>query len=97
VVEILETNFANNGQIASKANLDAWITTYKLPVTSVRDPDAKPLQTYNALGIRETIFIVDLGTMKIVKVINGSVLGVQPNAVRQAIPMIVTLLAQKGC
>ncbi len=62
----------------------------------MRDPDNAPLGTYDALGIRETVFIVDLSDMKILTVINGSTAGIGPSAVNQAIPMILALLAQKG-
>ena len=37
IVEILAGDF---GQPLTKTKLDAWVTTYKLPVTTVKDPDA---------------------------------------------------------
>jgi len=93
VVEILETKAFST---VTKADLDSWIQAYNLPVTSMRDPDNMPSGTYDALGIRETVFIVQLSDMKILTVINGSTAGVQPNAVRQAIPMILALLGNKS-
>jgi hypothetical protein len=92
-VEILA---ASAGAAASKSDLDAWVNTYAIPVTSVRDPDSMPLASLTALARREIAYIVDLKTMKIVQRIDGSVLGVQPNAVRQAIQQILVLLGAKN-
>jgi hypothetical protein len=77
IVEILASH-AQVGQNAppSKTDLDAWITTYKLPVTTVKDPDNLPLQSMTALERREYDFIVDLKTMKIVNFYMGSIIGV---------------------
>ena len=93
VVEILA---ATAGSPATKAQLDAWVNTYALPVSSVRDPDSLPLQSLTALYRREIAYIVDLQTMQIVSRIDGSTAGVQPNAVRQSITIILSLLGAKS-
>ena len=77
IIEVLETKIGSN---PARSDLDAWINSYKIPVTSMKDPDNAPNATFNALGIRETVFIVDLSTMKILTVINGSVSGVPPSS-----------------
>jgi hypothetical protein len=78
----------------SKSDLDAWANTYKLPVTAVKDPDGTGTATYNALGVRETVFELDLSTMKILKVIHGSTAGIPPSAVQQATADLHTLLGK---
>jgi hypothetical protein len=92
-VEVLETS--SFGPV-SKTDLDNWINAYKIPVTTVKDAVDGTTATYDALGIRETVFIVDLSNMKILKVINGSIAGIGTSAVGQAIPMILALLANKS-
>ncbi|MGZ7033153.1 MAG: hypothetical protein ACXVIJ_14430, partial [Thermoanaerobaculia bacterium] len=69
IIEILETRSFG---APTKADLDAWVKTYKLPVTSLIDPASKPLQTFNSYGRRENTFVVDLRTMKILKKVSGS-------------------------
>jgi hypothetical protein len=90
VVEILGTRA---GAAVKKSDLDTWITTYKLPVTAVIDtPAGTSTKTLSYFGIRETAFIVDVRTLKIVKKINGSVAGAGTSSVGQLIPEILTLL-----
>ena len=73
VIEVLcTTGFVTQ---PTKSDLDAWINKYKLPVTTVKDPDGTGTATLTALGQREQAYIVDLATMKIVKVISGSLTG----------------------
>jgi hypothetical protein len=74
VIEVLMTT----GFIAqaSKSDLDGWVAKYKLPVTTVKDPDGTGTATYTALGQREQAYIIDLSTMKIVKVIAGDISGI---------------------
>ena len=72
-VEILETAvFAE----PTPDQLDTWIDTFGLTITSVmdRDPDAET-ETFTALGVREQIFVVDLSTMTIVYQFAGDVTG----------------------
>lgn len=69
VIEVLETTgfFAQ----ASKGSLDAWVNKYGLPVTVVKDLDGSGTPTMDALGGREHAYIIDLATMKILKIITG--------------------------
>jgi hypothetical protein len=76
----------------TRAEMDAWITTYKLPVTTVRDPDATPTQTLDALVLREYNYIVDLKTMKIVDRMNGSVAGIGAPATTAGMNKMLQLL-----
>jgi hypothetical protein len=69
MIEILA---AVAGAAPQKSDLDAWITTYNLPVTTVKDPDSMPLASLTALVRREYTYIVDLSTMKIVNRYIGS-------------------------
>ncbi|MEI8256554.1 MAG: hypothetical protein WCJ30_12850 [Deltaproteobacteria bacterium] len=76
----------------ARADLDAWVNTYGLHVTTVMDPPGTGTVTFTTWGIRETAFIVDLTTMQILTKINGSTAGTGASAVGQAIPMLLTLL-----
>ncbi len=90
MIEILESTGLG---ISSKGDLDAWINTYGLHITSVKDPDdAGTTITLNTWGIRETVFLVDLSTMKIVDKYNGSTAGVGTSAVGMAVPTFLMLL-----
>lgn len=90
IVEILGTkSFAT----VQKADLDAWIKTYKVPVTTVMDsPPGSGTKTLTFFGVRETCVIVDVRTMKIVKKINGSTTGMGDSSVKQLVPEILKLL-----
>jgi len=79
-------------ELGTRANLDSWITTYKLTVTTVRDPDATPTQSQDALIQREYNYIVDLKTMKIVDRMNGSVAGVGAPATTAGMNKMLQLL-----
>jgi hypothetical protein len=94
VVEILAEN--SIGGTAAKSDLDAWITAYSLTVTSMRDADGSASASHNALGIRESAFIVDLSTMKIVQMVPGDTTGLGTTSIAKAVPMILALLGQKG-
>lgn len=93
VVEILATNAFS---APSKKDLDAWIKTYQLPVTTVRDVDNPAKRTIDALERREIAYIVDLSTMRIVRRIDGSVAGIGDSAVKTVITDILVLLGKKG-
>ena len=87
IVEILA---GSAGAHPSRAELDAWINTYHLPVTTVRDVTGTPtLATY---GIRESAFVVNLRNMVVEIKINGSIAGLGDSAVAQIIPRMMTLL-----
>jgi len=89
VVEILETNAFGP---VSRTDLDAWINTFRLPITTVMDPPGVGLRTFMTYGIRETVFIVDLATMRIVRRFNGSVAGIGPSAIAQAVTEVMRLM-----
>ncbi len=69
-------------------NLGAWITAYNLSVTTVMPVDP----TQQLVGERETVFIVDLCTMKIVYKTQGSLAGLGDSSAKTAIAKILTLL-----
>ena len=85
IIEIL-------AELGSRQNLDAWINTYMLTVTTVRDPDAMSSQSIDALILREYNYIVDLKTMKIVDRMNGSVAGVGAPATTAGMNKMLQLL-----
>ena len=89
IVEILA---GSAGAQPSRTELDGWINTYRLPVTTLTDPMGAGTVTLRTYGIRESAFIVNLSTMRVEVKIPGSVLGVGDSAVRTAIPMMMTLL-----
>ena len=92
VVEVLQTSgFAT----PTEEQLDAWINTYDLTVTSVIDRDPDPeLETFDALGIREQVFVIDLGNMTIVYQFAGSVAGIGDPSTRTAIDDILQRLGR---
>jgi hypothetical protein len=93
MVEILA---AKAGLAVTKADLMAWIDTYQLPVTTVRDPDAMPTQSITALVRREYTFIVDLKTMKIVNRYIGSTDGSGISSAMTGMQTMLSLLGPKG-
>ena len=76
----------------SRQNLDGWITTYNLPVTTVRDPDAMPTQSIDALGRREYNYIVNLSTMKIEVFDMGSTAGIGTTSAQVGMMKMLQLL-----
>ena len=94
IVEVLETKFVVSNP--ARSDLDAWINKYGLPVTSVRDPDASGLTTYNTLGVRETVYLLDLKTMKIVDKINGSTAGQGDSSAKTGMQRLLVLLGNKS-
>jgi hypothetical protein len=92
IVEVLiTTGFVNPPK---KTDLDAWIDKYKIPVTSVMDLPGKGPVTKNALGERETAYIVDLQTMKILEVISGSLSGLQDTSIKKGLVAMKALLVK---
>ena len=51
--------------LTTQANLDTWISTFKIPFTTLRDPDGAGQRIVSDFSPREHLFIVDLPTMKI--------------------------------
>jgi hypothetical protein len=84
VVEILSTH---GFQTAVKADLDAWITTTNLNVTAMIDSPSTPQGALKVATIRETAWIIEMPSMKIVWMRHGDVTG-------QAAPTIVEAEAQ---
>lgn len=88
VVEILGSK---SGGVPSQTDVKAWVDTYDLHVTTVKDgPGSKSIAFF---GVRETAVVVDLRTMKIVKKVNGSVAGSGDSSVKQLVPEVLALLA----
>jgi hypothetical protein len=81
----------------SRASLDAWVGNFMLVTTTVRDPDAMPSQTLNALVRREYTYVVDLSNMTITDVYIGTTDGSKPGGIssslKQGMDRVVALLA----
>jgi hypothetical protein len=75
IVEIMGEDDLASGGVATRTDLDNWVNNYSLQITTVKDPDNLPHQSLNALIRREYCFLVDLSTMKIVSVIDGTTIG----------------------
>ena len=67
-----------------------------LSLAQQKDPDNMAGTTFNALGVRETVFILDLKTMKILQVIHGSTAGSGTSSAQQAMTIILSMLGPKG-
>lgn len=89
VIQILMTN---GGQRATRSALDAWVNRFDLRITALIDPAGVGTRTLNTYGVRESAFIVDLSTMRVVRKINGSVTGIGPSAISQIVPTLLDLL-----
>ena len=87
VVEILMTPDPLAG--SRTAGLNAWVTTYGLNLTTVL-PIGMTTQTQ--LGVRETAFVVNLSTMKIVWKYNGNLAGVGDSSGKVGVTQILTYL-----
>lgn len=75
MIEILATKGFASGMAPAKPDLDAWIETYALTIPTVMDPPGTGTPTSDALSPRETSYIIELKTMKIVKRIPGDIFG----------------------
>lgn len=51
----------------TKAHLDRWIEVYGLPFSAAKEMDGKNFSLRQTLGPRETAYILERSTMKIVK------------------------------
>ena len=80
----------------TRQELDAWITTYALPITTVKDPDSMPQASLKALVQREHTYIVDLSTMKIVNYFAGTTTGIGTTGAMMGMQTMLTLLGPKG-
>jgi hypothetical protein len=69
LVEVLESA---SFTVPTKANLDSWAMKYMLQNTTVTDLSSG-LTTFMTLGHRDQAYIIDLTTMKIIKVFTGSI------------------------
>jgi hypothetical protein len=84
------------GTAPSKSNLDAWVNTYGLPVTSVIDPSNMPLQSLNALVRREYTYVIDLSNMKIIDRYIGSTNGTGISSAMTGMQTLLSLLGPTG-
>ncbi len=91
VVEVLATKSFG---APSRADLDSWIQSGKIPVTSVKDVANPPTRTIDALERRELGYIVDLKTMKIVERIDGTTTGIGDTAVKIGMARMLKLLGK---
>ncbi len=95
VVEILGTYFFNVNVSPTKAQLDAWITSGNLTVSSFIDAPGHTAQTIDLFVVRERAVVVDLATMKVVWHGDGDQAGgVQNNAIHVGTQQIHTFLGQ---
>jgi len=94
IIEIL--GGGNTGGQPTRQELDAWITTYNLPVTTVKDPDSMPQASLQALVQREHTYIVDLSTMKIVNFFAGTTTGIGTTGAKMGMQTMLQLLGPKG-
>jgi len=81
------------GQQASQNDVNAWINTYSLPVTTVIGAAGAYNQTLQALGIREATAIVEIPAMKVVWYDNGDQSGTVTTGASMAIDETLRLLA----
>ena len=86
VVEVLMTP---DPTLSRQAGLNAWVTTYGLNVTTVLPKDTS---TQTLLGVRETAYIINLSTMKIVWKYNGNLAGIGDSSGKVGVAQILTYL-----
>jgi len=89
---VLEIMASSSGGPPVRNQLEAWITNNGLKVTCVMDISTTMTVTLNTYGIRESAFIVDLPTARIIRKYNGRVDGVGPSAISQANAEMLRLL-----
>ena len=63
----------------SMQGLSNWITSSKVEITTVRDPNGKYPQSKNVFVTREWSYVVDLASMKVVSKYFGSYGGGAPS------------------
>ena len=89
-------NTNNSFMPATRTDLDAWIETYGLTVTSLLDAPGSSGQTLQTLGIREATAIVQLPGMNIVWFDDGDQSGALRTGADTAIDEMLGLLGQGG-
>jgi hypothetical protein len=57
-----------SGTDCTKTQLDAWITNLGVPFSAGRDPDSMPYAIRHTFGERETTYIIERATMKVLAV-----------------------------
>lgn len=92
IVEILSSYLI--GQATTKDQLDAWITTPNLNVTAMIDAPESPMGALTAAGVRETAWIVEMPSMKIVWMSHGDVAGQRPPTIIEAATEMHNLLGK---
>jgi hypothetical protein len=88
VVEVLATGLTGD----VRNDLDAWITTYDLTVTTVGEAPGAAGQTLQALGIREATVVVELPSMRVIWYDDGDQVGISRTAADMAIDEALRLL-----
>ncbi len=63
-VELLAEGGSHSVQ-AEASHLDSWIGSFSIPFTTVRDPDGGGMQIVRSFSARESSFVVELATLRI--------------------------------
>ncbi|MFO0560647.1 MAG: hypothetical protein U0269_21710 [Polyangiales bacterium] len=88
LVEVLTEGFTG---APTRANLDAWVTTHSLSLTTLMDRSTR--RAFMVLGRREISYVVDLRTMRIVRKVLGDTSGATSTATLNAtVDQLLTLL-----
>jgi hypothetical protein len=77
---------------ATRDDLDAWIETFGVVVTSMIDAPGHEMQSLDTLGIREATVVVELPTMKVAFYDDGDQSGTQTTAATMALDEVLQLL-----
>ena len=97
LVQVLGSDMRNPKKTVDLDVLKTWIQGSRLTTTTVRDPEALPFQTENALVSYEYGYLVDLRTMIIVQsYIGSSAVPGDTTALRAMRDMLVLLGARPG-
>jgi hypothetical protein len=57
-----------SGPDATKVELQSWISSLNVPFSAGRDPNSMPFAIRHTLGERETTYVVERATMKVLAV-----------------------------
>jgi hypothetical protein len=90
--QVLEILSQGNSGVATENDLHAWIEAYDLNVSTMIDAPKDPLGALHAAGIRETVFIVEMPSMKIAYVDHGDTTGKTASSIGVAVTKTVALL-----
>ena len=77
---------------STRPQLESWITTYNLNITSLIDAAGMAGAALNAATIRETVFIIKMPEMTIEYVNHGDISGISAPSVDAATTKILSLL-----